>query len=92
LSGGLLGSLVVTHPFHPLSGQCLDVLHSRRWGRSRLYECDGEALGTVVLWEEWTDRAPEPPGERPLTLAVLVELAVLVAELGRADVVLAHRP
>jgi hypothetical protein len=75
-----LGSLVVTHPFHPLRGQRLEVLHSRRWGRSRLYLCDGGALGDVVLSEEWTDRGPEP-AERPLTLAVLVELAALVAAL-----------
>jgi hypothetical protein len=33
-----------------------------------------------VLGEEWTDRGPEP-AERPLTLAVLVELAALVAVL-----------
>jgi hypothetical protein len=79
-----LGSLVVTHPFHRLSGQRVEVLHSRRWGRSRLYECVGGALGTVVLWEEWTDRAPEP-GQRPLTLAVLVELAALVAALGSGE-------
>jgi hypothetical protein len=75
-----LASLVVTHPFHPLSGQRLVVLHSRRWGRGRLYLCDGGALGDVVLCEEWTDRGPEP-AERPLTLAVLVELAALVAAL-----------
>jgi Family of unknown function (DUF5372) len=75
-----LGSLVVTHPFHPLCGQRLVVLHTRRWGAGRLYECDGGRLGTVVLSEDATDRGPEP-AERPLTLTVLVELAALVAAL-----------
>jgi hypothetical protein len=49
-----------------------------------LYECDGGALGVVVLWEEWTDRGPEP-AERPLTLAALVELAALVVALGSGE-------
>lgn len=80
-----MGSLVVTHPFHPLRGQRLEVFESRRWARSRLYVCDGGAFGTVVLSEEWTDRGPEP-AERPLTLGVLVELAGLVAALGNAGI------
>jgi hypothetical protein len=78
-----LGSLVVTHPFHPLRGQRVEVWGSRRWGRSRLYLCDGGRLGTVVLSEEWTDRGPEP-ADRPLTLSVLIELAAVVAVLGGA--------
>jgi Family of unknown function (DUF5372) len=75
-----LGSLVVTHPFHPLLGQRLEVLQSRRWGASRAYVCDGGRLGRVVLPEEATDRGPEP-AERPLTLEVLAGLAALVADL-----------
>jgi hypothetical protein len=58
----------------------LDVLHVRRWRTCRLYLCDGGPLGSVVLSEEATDRGPEP-AERPLTVAVLVELAALVAAL-----------
>lgn len=50
-----------------------------------MYLCDGGALGDVVLWEEWTDRGSEP-AERPLTVAVLVELAALVAALGDAAI------
>jgi hypothetical protein len=73
--------LVVTHPFHPLCGQRLDVLRVRRDLTGRLYVCDGGVLGSVVLREEATDRGLEPAG-RPLSLAVLVELAALVAALG----------
>ena len=78
--GGSLGSVVVTHPFHPLRGHRLDVLQTRRWGASRMYVCDGGLFGSVVLSEEATDRGPEA-AERPLTLEVLAGLAVLVADL-----------
>jgi hypothetical protein len=72
---------VVTHPFHPLFGQRLEVLHVRRQGASRLYVCDGGPLGGVGLLEEATDRGSEP-GDRPLTAEVLVGLATVVAALG----------
>jgi len=75
--------LVVTHPFHPLSGQRLDVLRVRRHRAGRLYVCDGGVLGSVALPEEATDRGPEPC-ERPLSVEVLVEVAALVAALGGA--------
>ena len=74
---------MVTHPFHPLCGQRLDVLRVRRHRAGRLYVCDGGVLGSVVLAEEATDRGPEPC-ERPLSLEVLVELAALVVALGGA--------
>jgi hypothetical protein len=78
LSSESLGSLVVTHPFHPLCGERLDVLLERRWGAGRMYVCDGGPLGSVGLPEEATDRGPEP-AQRPLTFEVLVELAAVVA-------------
>jgi Family of unknown function (DUF5372) len=75
-----LGSLVVRHPFHPLFGDRLDVLFVQVCGARRLYVCDGGRLGNVPVPEETTDRAPEP-GERPLSIEVLVALVALVAEL-----------
>lgn len=74
---------MVTHPFHPLFGQRLEVLYVRRRGASRLYVCDGGALGGVGLPEEATDRGSEP-AERPLTFEVLAELAGIVAVLDDA--------
>ena len=74
---------MVTHPFHPLFGQRLDVLRVRRHRAGRLYVCDGGVLGSLALAEYATDRGPEP-AERPLSLDVLVELAALVAALGGA--------
>jgi hypothetical protein len=73
--------LVVTHPFHPLFGQRLEVLSQTRGAGRRQYVCDGGPLGGVALPEDATDRGPEP-AERPLSFEVLVELAALVAALG----------
>jgi hypothetical protein len=78
-----LGSLLVTHPFHPLCGQRLDVLSERRCGAGRSYVCDGGRLGWVELPEEATDRGPQP-GELPLSFEVLVEVVRVVTALDRS--------
>jgi hypothetical protein len=72
---------VVTHPFHPLRGERLEVLYVRRCPTGRVYVCDGGRGRNVALDEEATDRGPEP-AERPLSFDVLVELAAVVAALG----------
>lgn len=79
-SSDALGSLVVTHPFHPLCGERLRVLFERRRGGGRVYVCEGGALGSVTLAEGATDRAA-PAAERPLTYELLVELGAVVAAL-----------
>ena len=71
---------MVTHPFHPLRGERLQVLFVRRVGASRIYVCEGGPLGSVGLPEDATDRGPEP-AERPLSIEVLAELVALVADL-----------
>ena len=81
LSSESLGSLVVTHPFHPLFGQRLEVLYVRRVATGRVYVCDGGAGRNVALVEDATDRGAEPAG-RPLTFEVLVDLVGVVAALG----------
>jgi hypothetical protein len=65
-------SIVVTHPFHPLTKQRLRILFERRRGGGRLYICEC-AERTVTLAEDWTDRG-EPPAPRPLTYERLAEL------------------
>jgi len=77
-----LGSLVVTHPFHPLAGQCLPVLFMKRRGGALVVVCAGGAGGrvTVTLPVVWTDRGPAPDGHR-LSLDALVALADLVAAI-----------
>ena len=74
-------SIVVTHPFHPLTKRRLRVLFERRRAGVRLYICEC-AERTVTLAEEWTDRG-EPPGSRPLTYERLADLhKVLIAIKG----------
>jgi hypothetical protein len=79
--GVLLGWLVVTHPFHPLCGQRLEVLAERGGRAGRSYVCDGGGLGWLELPEGATDRGPEPGGG-PLSFEVLVELVGVVASIG----------
>jgi hypothetical protein len=77
-----LGSLIVTHPFHPLFGQCLPVLFMKRRGGAPVVVCAG-GVGdrvTVTLPVTWTDRGPAPAGHR-LSLDALVALNILVAAL-----------
>jgi hypothetical protein len=76
-----LGSLVVTHPFHPLVGQRLEVLYVRREAAGRMYVCDVGNGRNVKLDEAATDRG-SGPAERPLSFEVLVEVAAVVAALG----------
>jgi Family of unknown function (DUF5372) len=65
-------SIVVTHPFHPLTKRRLRILFERRRASVRLYICEcGER--TVTLAEDWTDRG-EPPAPRPLTYERLADL------------------
>jgi len=73
--------LVVTHPFHPLSGERLEVLYVRRFPTGRVYVCDGGRGRNVALAEDATDRGPEP-AERPLTFEVLVELVAVLVAIG----------
>ena len=72
---------MVTHPFHPLVGQRLEVLYVRREAAGRMYVCDAGNGRNVKLDEAATDRGPAA-AERPLTFEVLVALATVVAALG----------
>ena len=82
----------VTHPFHPLSGRELVCVAERynRYGRYLLLQVDEETVWSVP--SPWTDVvAPDPErimGEKRALFRVadVVALAVLVARLGRRDV------
>ena len=73
--------MVVTHPFHPLFGERVEVLYVRRLATGRVYVCDGGRGRNVALAEGATDRGAEP-AERALTFEVLVELAAVIAAIG----------
>ena len=75
---------MVTHPFHPLAGERLEVLYVRRFPAGRVYVCDGGRGRNVALDEASTDRGLEP-AERRLTFEVLVEVLALVAAIGTGD-------
>ena len=73
-----LGSLVVTHPFHPLAGERLEVLLERRCGAGRVFVCDAGGGRNFELAEDATDRGVVVAGERALSFEVLVGLAAVV--------------
>jgi uncharacterized membrane-anchored protein len=72
--------VVVTHPFHPLAGQRLEVLFERRMPAGLAYSCDGGVLGRMLLPATWTDREV-PERSTRLSYEALVELARVTAAL-----------
>jgi hypothetical protein len=61
-----LGFVIVTHPFHPLKGQRLEVLYAKRRGTDTVFVCAGGVGGQITLPQAWTDRG-EPPVARRLS-------------------------
>jgi len=59
-----LGSVVVTHPFHPLNGQRLEVLFVKRRGDAVVFVCAGGLGGQMTLPLAWTDRGDPPAAHR----------------------------
>jgi hypothetical protein len=55
-----LGSVVVTHPFHPLNGRRLEVLFVKRRGDAVVFVCSGGLGGQMTLPLAWTDRGEAP--------------------------------
>jgi hypothetical protein len=85
-----LGCLTVTHPFHPLVGQRLAVLLTKKRAAAVVFVCEGGVAGraTVTLAASWTDRGPTPAAYR-LSLEGLLVLDTLVTAIvdlrGRED-------
>jgi hypothetical protein len=77
-----LGSLVVTHPFHPLFGQCLPVLFTKRRAGAVVLVCEGGVgeLATVTLLVSWTDRGPVAAAHR-LSVEALTVLDTLITAI-----------
>ena len=77
----------VTHPFHPLFGQVLDIVVRRHnWGEDRVYYRDGHGLLTS-LPAGWTSVVPGDAfvavaaGRSGFRVQDLVNLAALVLRL-----------
>ena len=71
-----LGFVVVTHPFHPLCGQRLEVLFAKRRDDGVVFVCGGGAYGSITLPQAWTDRG-EPPLAHRLSAEGLAALDTL---------------
>lgn len=71
--------MVVTHPFHPLSGERLEVEGQERPNGGWRLRCRGP-LGTVVVPVEWTDRSA-PGSQSRLTYEGLVDVAGIVTAI-----------
>ena len=69
---------MVTHPFHPLSGQRLRVLFERKLADGLAVSCEGGPLGSLMLPLSWTDRGPEP-AVALLSYEILADLAEAVS-------------
>jgi hypothetical protein len=76
-----LGFVVVTHPFHPLSGQRLEVLFARRRDDGMVFVCAGGIYGSITLPLAWTDRG-EPAWACRLSVQGLAALGTLVRAMG----------
>jgi len=77
----------ITHPFHPLLGQELDVVELRpHWGEERVFYRDRRGH-LASLPARWTSAAPEDPsiatgaGRSAFRVRDLLELAALLSEL-----------
>jgi Family of unknown function (DUF5372) len=75
-----LGSVVVTHPFHPLSGERLEILFAKRRAGATVFVCAGGAYGSITLPEAWTDRG-ELPGTGRLSAEGLAALGAATRAL-----------
>ena len=72
----------MTHPFHPLAGQRVEILQQRRCKRTGLvYLCDAGVLGCFNLPASFTDRGL-PPAPGRLTFEVLAGLVELLKVMG----------
>jgi len=80
LSNDPLGFVIVTHPFHPLSGQRLEVLFAKRRAGATVFVCAGGGYGSITLPESWTDRG-EPPGTGRLSAEGLAALGAATRAL-----------
>ena len=70
----------MTHPFHPLNGQRLEVLYARRRGADTVFVCAGGISGQITVPQSWTDRG-EPPLDRRLSAERLAGLDTLARSL-----------
>jgi hypothetical protein len=72
---------VVTHPFHPLRGQRLEVLYVKGRAGDTVFVCSGGVSGQITLPESWTGRGGLPLAGR-LSAEGLAALDTLARAIG----------
>lgn len=76
---------MVTHPFHPLCGQRLGVVFTRRSRRGLVFVCEVDGQRRLPLVQDWTDRGV-PAGEERLSAESLTALRGLIDSMAcRSD-------
>jgi Family of unknown function (DUF5372) len=56
-----LGWALITHPFHPLSGQRFPILKARKIAGQEVLSLYDEKRGSVSIPSDWTDQVVLPP-------------------------------
>jgi hypothetical protein len=83
-----LGSVEITHPFHPLRGQKFGVLKLRTVSGLARLSLRHPELGTLAVPADWTDwSVASTPPEQSLMIDAFgfAELAVIVESLSRGS-------
>jgi hypothetical protein len=75
ISNRYSGYVTITHPFHPLQGQRLKILSSRKWGEKDIFSLQTETMGTITIARDWTDKAD--PGLYTGLLALSTQAPIL---------------
>ncbi len=86
-AGHLPAVITITHPFHPRSGQTIDVfLRSGRWGDELVfYRCEHGYSASIPT--SWTSLQPHDPfvvvaaGRARFRTVDLLELAAMISEV-----------
>jgi hypothetical protein len=81
-----LGWALITHPFHPLSGQRFPILKIRKIGGEDILSLYHETRGSLPIPRDWTDQALSPPYAGLIEPAPILDLQCLLKlqELVRA--------
>ena len=59
-----MGFVVVTHPFHALNRQRLEILFAKRRAGGTVFVCAGGFSGQITLPQAWTDRGKPAEAHR----------------------------
>ena len=73
-----LGSALITHPFHPLSGQRFSILKTRKIGGQEVLSLYDEKRGSLSIPRDWTDQAVLPPYSGLIEPAPILDVRCLL--------------